>query len=117
VRPQIFVLFASAWLSAALAPATLVSIEPDDFTAGSDISQAVPGATLARVGSEFPGTAVFASLPDEPSWAATGALVFGHAGDDFGDYDEHWVLDTSPAFSSARCASISPRRQATWTSP
>ncbi len=88
----------SLMVAAPVAVAALITIEPDDFAAGTDISHAVPGATLSRVRSDYEGPEVFSVLPDEPYWAATGALVFGHGGDDEGNYDEHWVTETVSPF-------------------
>lgn len=78
--------------------AALITIDPDDFAPGAEISNAVPGVTFSRVLSEFEDTRVFAIEPDEPEWAATGSLVFGHSGNAIGAFDEQWVLDTSPGF-------------------
>jgi hypothetical protein len=70
-------------------------VEPDAFPAGTDISTAFPGVVLSTVNSVAGDTRVFATAPTRSYWASTGTLVFGHVG----PYAEHWVVDTSEAFS------------------
>jgi hypothetical protein len=79
--------------TASAASADLI-IEPDDFPAGTDISQAFPGVTLSTVNSDLGDPTVFSLVPTMPYWASTGERVFGHAG----DYPVHWVMDTVPPF-------------------
>ena len=68
-------------LSSSLASAQ-ISVEPDDFPEGADISNAVAGVALSTVGSGWneagPGIlAVNPSTKPEPFSASTGSLVFG----------------------------------------
>lgn len=48
--------------------------EPDDFSAGTDISTACSGVTLSENGNS-----VFSVFPDSGGTASTGALVFGNS--------------------------------------
>ena len=60
-------------------------VEPDDFAAGTDISNAFPGVTLSAVGSFTADDAVVALDPSSqssfPFEASTGSLVIGNNGD------------------------------------
>ena len=66
----------------AAAAASAVTVEPDDFTAGTDISTAVDGVTLSTSGSLVFGAGaggVFAETPPTgPGVSSTGDLVFGY---------------------------------------
>jgi hypothetical protein len=88
IAMQLLVLVPVSWAG------VIEVIEPDDYPAGTDISTVFPGVTLSTVNSDLGDPRVFALEPDEPNWASTGELVFGHSG----DYAVHWVMDTIPTF-------------------
>ena len=69
-------LFAGICLFASVPLATAGLVEPDDFPAGTDISQAFPGVTLSTVDSDLGDPHVFALVPTMPYWASTGVIWF-----------------------------------------
>lgn len=87
------VLILPAWLAHA-SPRELVEFEPDNWAPETDLSYALPGVALSTVASDHGDPRVFSRTPDEPYWASTGMLVFGHTG----QYDEHWTLSSPPGF-------------------
>jgi hypothetical protein len=84
----------SSWLAVAALAGT-ITVEPDDFPPGADLGSAVPGVVLSTVNTATGNADVTALAPSQANWAATGALVFGHAA----PYQAHWVVDTEPVFS------------------
>ena len=64
------------------ASATVIVVDPDAFSVGTNISNAFSGVTLTAVGGGFgAGPSIFsvasATQPSEPFTASTGTLVFG----------------------------------------
>lgn len=100
------VLIASLMLGASGAQAILISVEPDDFAVGTDLTNAVSGVTLTVEGE--PGTVVRSTFfettdpafPTIPyNFATTGTLLFGQdpalgplAGVPVWDEDNHGML-------------------------
>ncbi|QDU39330.1 PEP-CTERM motif protein [Maioricimonas rarisocia] len=62
-------------LAAPQLEAGLVIVEPDDFAAGTNISNAFAGVTLSAVGTQTGGVDVFSVAGPH---ASTGSFVFGH---------------------------------------
>lgn len=86
-----------------LGNALVVTIEPDDYYEGADLSNVSPYVTMQRLSSSFPGepnppSPVFAGAKQSPlnpglSPTPTGQLSFGSAAYN-GFYDEPYSLDT-----------------------
>lgn len=78
--------------------AAIISVDPDSFSEGDNLSMAVPGLTFSAIGGGYHASGnVFAVNPQNPIYsfygnfsASTGVLVFGHDGySDFaGRHDE-----------------------------
>jgi len=69
-----------------------VVVDPDAFTAGTDISNAFAGVSLSAVGPGWDGTTPSNVLSIDPTTnfnASTGSLVFGH----YGDFPPYWRED------------------------
>jgi hypothetical protein len=68
--------------------AAVISVDPDSFTEGTNLSNAIPGLTFTATGDGYNTTGnVFAVDPQDPVYgfygnfsASTGTLVFGHDG-------------------------------------
>ncbi len=82
--------------------ARAISIEPDAFSPGTDISHAIPGITLYDYDESFsPGPARFGPVYALSStFASTGHLVFGHSG------NTHVAPDLWAAFTPTHRASL-----------
>jgi len=67
-------------LSTSIAHAILITVDPDDFTDGTDISNAFPGITLSAIDGGSNVITTSSVFSQTSSLASTGTQVFGHDG-------------------------------------
>ena len=77
------------------AQATIITLDADDFAAGTDLSMAFPGVTLSVVGPGYPTSPPVLSVTASTFVPTTGSRVFGHGP----VFPEHW---REPGFLSLR---------------
>jgi hypothetical protein len=81
-RKSLTIVLASIVLvfAASGAQATIITIDPDAFAAGTDLSVAFPGVTLSVDGPGYPSSGPVRAVTPSLFVATTGSLTFGHDG-------------------------------------